>query len=86
MEPDGLDRDPDDDFDFSSEQAARESMRQFVKENFGDLLGDQADLLDDPDWPEKVRAEFASEIEASSEELPRNINKLMSMLRSLKDN
>lgn len=34
--------------DFSSDEAAEESMKQYIRENFSDVLGDKINLLDAP--------------------------------------
>lgn len=32
--------------DFSSDKAAEESMKEYIRENFSDVLGDKVNLLD----------------------------------------
>lgn len=34
------------DLDFSDDESARESMEQYIRENFSDVLGDKINLLD----------------------------------------
>ena len=45
------------DLDFSSDEAARESMKNYIRENFSDLLGDRMDLLDAPNGLELLLQE-----------------------------
>jgi hypothetical protein len=43
--------------DFSSDEAARESMKQYIRENFSDVLGDRIELLDAPNGLELLLQE-----------------------------
>jgi hypothetical protein len=45
------------DLDFSSDEAARESMKNYIRENFSDLLGDRMELLDAPNGLELLLQE-----------------------------
>ncbi|MFB6344314.1 MAG: hypothetical protein ABEK50_00875 [bacterium] len=45
------------DLDFSSDQAAEESMKEYIRENFSDVLGDKIDLLDAPNGLELLLQE-----------------------------
>ncbi|GEM_PF-6786496 len=69
--------------DFSSQDAAEESMRNYIKENFADFLGDKVELLDEPDGIEKLREVYAEEIEDAGENLFKNINQLIELLNNL---
>jgi hypothetical protein len=81
--PDGVDDElPDESrFDFSSDEAARESMETFIRENFSDLLGDKIDLLDEPNGVEKIKQAMQEEIDQASSELPQNLRRLMELLK-----
>jgi len=69
-------------FDFSSDEAARKSMKGYIKENFSELLGDRVHLLDQPDGIERIREELQDEIEEASRDLPENLRKLIDFLRT----
>lgn len=43
--------------DFSSDESARESMKEYIRENFSDLLGDRIELLDAPNGLELLLQE-----------------------------
>lgn len=45
------------DLDFSSDEAARESMEEYIRENFSDVLGDKIELLDAPNGIELLLQE-----------------------------
>lgn len=45
------------DLDFSSDEAAEESMKEYIRENFSDLLGDKIQLLDAPNGLELLLQE-----------------------------
>lgn len=46
------------DLDFSSDEAAEESMKRYIRENFSDVLGDKIDLLDAPNGLELLLQEI----------------------------
>lgn len=46
------------DLDFSSDKAAEESMKEYIRENFSDLLGDKIQLLDAPNGLELLLQEI----------------------------
>lgn len=46
------------DLDFSSDEAAEESMKEYIRENFSDLLGDKMQLLDAPNGLELLLQEI----------------------------
>ncbi len=59
-------------FDFSSDEAARETMENYIRENFSDLLGEKIKLLDAPNGLELLHQEVRVLIEEegiSAEEL-----------------
>ncbi|MFB6356862.1 MAG: hypothetical protein ABEJ65_10145 [bacterium] len=70
----------DSSFDFSSDQAARESMKNFIRENFGELLGDKIELLDEPNGFSKIQEAFREEIDEAGKNVGKNVRKLMSLL------
>lgn len=45
------------DLDFSSDESARESMKQYIRENFSDFLGEKIELLDAPNGLELLLQE-----------------------------
>ena len=46
--------------DFSDDDRARETMEQYIRENFSDLLGDRIELLEAPNGLELLRQEIES--------------------------
>ncbi|MGM0381117.1 MAG: hypothetical protein ACQEP7_03955 [bacterium] len=59
-------------FDFSSDEAARETMKNYIRQNFSDVLGDKIKLLDAPNGLELLQQEVRTLIEEegiSAEEL-----------------
>lgn len=45
------------DLDFSSDEAARESMKEYIRDNFSDVLGDRMELLEAPNGLELLAQE-----------------------------
>lgn len=45
------------DLDFSSDETAEESMKDYIRENFSDVLGDKIELLDAPNGLELLLQE-----------------------------
>ena len=59
-------------FDFSSDEAARETMKDYIRQNFSDVLGEKIKLLDAPNGLELLHQEVRALIEEegiSAEEL-----------------
>ncbi len=69
--------------DFSSREAAEASMSNYIKENFGEFLGDNVSLLDEPDGIEKLRQAYEKDIEEAGKNLFDNINQLVELLNKL---
>ncbi len=70
-------------FDFSSDAAAEESMKIFIKNNFRDTFGDKIDIIDEPDGLNKIQTAFQEEIDNAGENLHKNISELIKLIRKL---
>jgi hypothetical protein len=76
-----IDMSENQDFDFSSDESARESMKEFIKEQFPDELEGLDELLDQPDWYERLHDEFQEQFEKTKQDLPKNLKRLLDMLQ-----
>jgi len=68
-------------FDFSSDEAARESMKQFIRENFSELLGEKIEWLDQPGGIERIKSELQEDIHEAGRQLPQNMKTLLNFLQ-----
>lgn len=50
-------------FDFSSDEAARETMKEYIRQNFSDVLGEKIKLLDAPNGLELLHQEVRNLID-----------------------
>jgi hypothetical protein len=68
------------DFDFSDNESARESMKEFIQENFSEHLEGLDDLFEQPNWYERLAEALEDRVQETARELPENLRKLRKML------
>lgn len=67
-------------FDFSDDESARESMKEFIRENFEEHLEGLDDLFEQPNWYKRLAETLEEKVQESARELPENLRKLREML------
>jgi hypothetical protein len=72
------------DFDFSDDDAARDSMKEFIRDNFSEHLEGLDDLFEQPNWYERLSEALEDQVQETARELPENLRKLRKMLERFK--
>lgn len=68
------------DFDFSDNESARASMKEFIRENFSEHLEGLNDIFEQPNWYERLAEALEDRVQETAKELPENLRKLRKML------